>query len=152
MKKYLFLFAACAFLAACDPDYTFEVYVANGAPKDLEIHTYHVDRLDSIVDSQLYTVPAGKTPVLEIWSEYGSPTLDKSRNQMRRQFWRDSVRFEFSDGCQMAFRVDSVVTDGPYDFTSKRYDYLEKSKRGSAYYSSLTYSVTPADYAAAVQP
>lgn len=152
MKKYILLVAVCGLLAACDPEYTLDFSVSNDAPKDLTIRSYRVDRLDSIVDSQVYTVLAGKTPTVDAWYGIGSLSLEEARDMMRRQVWRDSMLFEFSDGRQMTFRVDSMVTDGPYDFSSKRYDYLEKTKKGHTYYGSLTYTVTSADYDAAVQP
>lgn len=152
MKKYILLFAACGLLAACDPMFTLEMAVDNTSSKDITLHTYRLDRLDSVVDSHFFTVSAGEKSVLWTESDYGTLSVDYARNMMRKHMWYDSTVIVFPDGKQLSFTVDSVVTDGPYHFTSTRYNYLEKNKEGHSYYGEISYTVTPADYAAALLP
>ena len=148
-------------LASCDPAFDEDICIQNTSkrsvtiiPSDYVGYSY-ADSAPYIREATPVTLASGEVQTVATQGGIGSASREYGEFTFSH-YYNDSVIFQFDDGKQVVYHSDDTTGISPYNFNSTLYAYEEELNTGRMfhglpYYGRLTFTITDAHYAAAVE-
>ena len=161
MKRIWNTIVACCLLmlASCDPGYDEDLCIKNTSERSVTVipaNRVGYSRADSatyVHEATPVTLASGEEQTVYTTGGVGAASRGEGEF-MFKQYYNDSVVFQFDDGEQVVYYSGDTSEISPYNFNSTLYGYEEKLNTGITfhglpYYGRLTFTITNAHYAAA---